>query len=136
MRITTFGMTLALAAVLTLSGTALAGRPTSSLSLVVLGSAEITALSAIVPSQGDQVTFDVSTTQTDRPFVHLRCYQDDAFVYDGWHGFFEGYVLEPAFTLSSDYWTDGAANCVADLVSWPSSGRIKTLATTTFDVSA
>jgi len=102
----------ALVAVLAVAGVALAGKPSSSLSLVVVPSGEAAAATA-EPSYGDHITFDVATTETDRPFVNLRCYQGDNFVADGWEGFFASYVPEPVFTLSSDYWTGGAADCTA-----------------------
>jgi hypothetical protein len=136
MRQITLGAVTALIAVLLLTGSALAGKQTSSLSLVVVGSAEITASSAVEPSQGGQITFDVSTTQTDRPFVNVRCYQGGSWVYDGWHGFFESYVPDPVYTLSSLGWTAGEADCTASLVMWTKSARLKTLATTSFHVSA
>jgi hypothetical protein len=87
------------------------------------------------PSHGGQITFEVSTTQTDRPFVNVRCHQGTSWVYDGWHGFFASYVPDPIYTLSSPYWTQGAATCVADLVTWGSNGRLRTLATTRFSVA-
>ena len=135
MRKTTLGSVAALIAVLLLTGSVLAGKPTSSLSLVVVGTAEVTALSAVEPSQGGQITFDVSTTQADRPFVNVRCSQGGNWVYDGWHGFFESYVPDPVYTLSSPYWTDGEADCTASLVTWSKSARLKTLATTSFHVT-
>src|SRR5688572_18893566 len=101
-RIIVAALTLA-ASLLVLAGTALAGKPGSSLSLVVLSSSSSTALAsaAAEPSYGDQVTFEVSSSQTSRPFVNLRCYQSGVFVYDAWHGFFAGYMPEPNFTLAS-----------------------------------
>ena len=51
------------------------------------------------PSWGDQVTFNVSTTATDRPTVRLHCYQNGNLVYTFSAGFFAGYpwttVLRP-----------------------------------------
>lgn len=124
------------ASLLVLAGTALAGKPSSSLSLVLVSSASSTALSsaAAEPSYGNAVTFDVSST-ADRPFVNVRCYQNGAFVYDGWHGFFAGYLPEPNFTLASSYWTEGAADCMARLVEWGRNGRERTLASLDFHVS-
>ena len=126
------------ASMLVLAGTALAGKPSSSLSLVLLSSSSSAALASAEaePSYGDQVTFDVSSTETSRPFVNLRCYQNGAFVYDGWHGFFDSYVPEPNFTLASGYWTGGAADCTARLVEWGRNGRERTLASLDFHVGA
>ena len=81
------------------------------------------------------MTFDVNTTQTDRPFVNVRCYQAGQFVYDGWHGFFASYKAVPNFTLASTYWTSGAADCVARLVDWSQNGRERELATMSFHVA-
>ena len=125
---------LALIAVFILSGSVLAARPSSSLSLVVL-SDEVSAFTESEPSQGGQITFDVSTTQSDRPFVNVRCHQNGSWVYDGWHGFFESYVPDSVYTLSSPYWTDGAADCTANLLTWGKNGKWKTLATTSFHVA-
>ena len=127
---------LALISVVVLAGTVLAAKPvTSSLSLVVLSGDGFTPLAAAVPEHGGEVTFEVSTTQTERPFVNVRCYQGGNWVYDGWHGFFESYVPDPVYTLSSLYWTSGEANCTANLVMWTKSARLKTLASTSFHVS-
>ena len=116
------------------AGAAFAGNQGSSLSLVVLPSttASVTASASTEASYGGQITFNVSTTQSDLPFVNVRCYQGDAFVYDAWHGFFAEYYEAPVYTLASDYWTGGAATCTARLVYWGKSGRARTLATTTF----
>ena len=48
-----------------------------------------------------RVTFNVSTTATDRPFVGLRCWQGTNFVYDGYVGYFPGAMFDPWFTLDS-----------------------------------
>jgi hypothetical protein len=66
---------------------ALAGKPggggkgNSSISLVLLnGDTE--------PHFGGSVTFNVSTTATDQPWVNVSCYQNGAWVYGQWQGFF------------------------------------------------
>jgi hypothetical protein len=123
---------------LTLAGTAFAGKPSSSLSLVLVSPSQTTALAsaAAEASYGSDVTFDVSSSETNRPFVNLRCYQNGAFVYDAWHGFFASYAPEPNFTLASSYWLGGAADCTARLVEWSRNGRERTLASLDFHVSA
>lgn len=133
----TIAAALVVAVTMALAGTALAGKPTSSLSLVLVSSSSTTALAsaAVEPAYGSQVTFDVSSTETNRPFVNLRCYQNGAFVYDGWSGFFDSYVPESNFTLASGYWTGGAADCTARLVEWGRNGRERTLATLDFHVA-
>lgn len=122
-----------IAAALLVAGTALAGKSTSSLRLVVLQS-DGARVVASEPSWGGQITFDVSTTETDRPFVNVRCHQGAAFVYDGWHGFFDAYVPEATYTLSSLSWTGGGADCVARLVAWRN-GRERVLTTSSFRVT-
>jgi hypothetical protein len=119
------------------AGAALAGKPSSSLNLVVLspGVAQTTTAAAAQPSYGGQITFDVSTTETDHPYVNVRCYQGSVFVYDTWQGFWSGYYTDPVFTLTSGYWTGGAADCTARLVSLGSTGREKTLRSVAFHVA-
>jgi hypothetical protein len=116
-------------------GTALAGKPTSSLSLVMVGSDGARVAATAEPTWGSRITFDVSTTQTDRPFVNVRCYQAGQFVYDGWHGFFASYRLDPTFTLASTYWTSGPADCTARLIDFGQNGRERELAAMGFHVA-
>jgi hypothetical protein len=118
-----------------LAGTAFAAKPSSTLGLVVLPPEGISAAATSQPSHGDEITFDVSTNQTDRPFVSVRCYQGGTFVYDGWHGFFASYASDPIYTLASTYWTSGAADCTARLVYFASNGRERTLASMDFHVT-
>jgi hypothetical protein len=67
-------------------------------------------------NRGDEITFTVSTTATDRPFVGVRCYQGTNFVYDGYAGYFESALYSKNFTLSNPYWAEGtAAGCTARL---------------------
>ncbi|KRB48322.1 hypothetical protein ASD90_08760 [Terrabacter sp. Root181] len=89
-----------------------------------------------VVNYGDQVTFTVSTTVTDRPMVKLYCYQDGTEVYWSSAGFFPDYPWPWArdFTLRSDYWTGGAADCTATLYYSAGHNKFPTLATTSFHV--
>jgi hypothetical protein len=135
MRKTTVSLAVGLVALATATGAAFAGKQGSSLNLVVLSTAE-TPAAATQPSYGGQITFDVSTTETDRPSVNVHCYQGTILVYDAWQGFWPGYYTDPVFTLSSGYWTGGAADCTARLVSFGSNGREKTLASLDFHVAA
>ena len=107
----------------------------SSLQLIVLSAARATADVSASPSHGDEVTFDVKTS-VDRPFVGLRCWQGDAFVYDAYVGYFPGYYdPTPSFTLDSGYWAAGQdATCTARLINWNRQGREDVLATTSFAV--
>jgi hypothetical protein len=127
------GTTLALLATgVAVAGKGGGGKSSSSIALVVVSST-----ADVGPHYGDQVTFDVSTTATDRPFVNLRCYQDGAWVYDGWRGFFEDYNREPIYTLSAPgYWEGGGADCTARLIEFDRNGRERTLATMDFQVEA
>ncbi len=79
------------------------------------------------PNWNDQVTFDVSTTATDKPWVRLDCYQGGAWVSTSSAGFFATYPWPANFTLSSGGWTGGAADCTATLYMTTSNGRSKTL---------
>jgi len=73
-----------------------------------------------VPHYGQQVTFNVSTTATDKPSVKLNCYQGGVLVYTHSAGFYAGYPWpwEQTFTLRSGAWTGGAADCTAELYFW------------------
>lgn len=87
------------------------------------------------PNWNDQVTFDVSTTATDKPWVKLNCYQSGTWVSTSTAGFFPAYPWAPNFTLASGGWTSGAADCTATLYLVTSNGRSKTLATLGFHVN-
>jgi hypothetical protein len=80
------------------------------------------------PDYGETITFDLST-RAAKPYVNVRCYQGTAFVYDGWVGYYAGAWFDKDFTLASNAWTGGAADCVARLVSYGKNGREQTLAT-------
>jgi hypothetical protein len=82
-----------------------------------------------LPNWGDQVTFTVSTTATDRPTVRLYCYQSGSLVYTFSAGFWSGYPWTTVYGLSSQSWTGGAADCTASLVYSGNNGRINTVAT-------
>ena len=83
-----------------------------------------------------RVTFNVSTTATDRPFVGLRCWQGTNFVYDGYVGYFPGAMFDPWFTLDSESWADGAsASCTARLFYYDRRGNQNVLMQQSFPVS-
>jgi hypothetical protein len=107
------------------------GKPggSSSLSLVMVDPADTQA------NHGDVVTFDVSTTATDKPYVNLRCYQVGTIVYDYWAGFYDGAWFGQDFTLASAYWQSGGADCVARLAYWARNGRERTVAQMDFFVA-
>ena len=87
------------------------------------------------PHYGDAVTFTISTTVTDQPWVNLKCYQGGTLVAEGWDGFFAGALGDRLFGLYSPAWTGGAADCTAWLVDY-ANGRWKQLASTSFHVDA
>jgi hypothetical protein len=66
-------------------------------------------------NQGDWITFTVSTTATDQPWVNLKCWQGGDLVAQGWNGYFEGSLTGRNFGLYSPAWTAGAADCTAYL---------------------
>lgn len=87
------------------------GKPprggTATISLVLLNSTDGLA------HYGQTVTFNVSTTATDQPWVNLKCYRNGALVAEGWNGYFDGSLTGRNFGLSSPQWTGGAADCTA-----------------------
>lgn len=85
------------------------------------------------PHYGDQVTFEVSTTATDRPQVILDCSQDGRWVSTAQAMFVPGTL----FTLASGWWTGGAAECTATLGMTNAQGmKFRALASTSFHVDA
>lgn len=106
------------------------GSTSSSLSLVLLNSSDGQA------HWGQQVTFNVSTTATESPFVSLNCYQGGTWVLTASAGFFPSYPWSRDFTLSSSYWPSGAADCTARLYMTKDGSRTTTLATLSFHVYA
>jgi hypothetical protein len=104
-----------------------------SLVLVSPAGAASSADAAGGPRFGDQVTFDIATTETASPYVGLKCFQSGATVGEAWEGFFDGALGDRTFTLASPLWTSGAADCTASLGSYVN-GRWKTLAATSFHV--
>ena len=71
----------------------------------------------------ERVTFNISTTATTSPFVHLRCYQNGTLVGEGRQGFFEGALGNWWFYLGpTPSWTSGAADCTATLEKSTSKG--------------
>jgi len=112
---------------------ALGGRGNSSISLVMLSGS--TGATGSGPQIGNQVTFEITTTATDQPWVNVNCYQDGAWAYGQWHGFFPGYQFGQTFSLGpTTLWQAGAAECTATLAMWQN-GRDKALASTSFHVN-
>jgi len=87
-----------------------------------------------LPHYGQHVSFNVSTTATNKPWVELDCYQGGALVYQDWRGFFESSLTGQKFTLgTSEAWQSGAADCTAWLEKYTKRGW-KHLASTSFHV--
>jgi hypothetical protein len=89
-----------------------------------------------LPNWNDQVTFNVSTTATNRPYVVLNCYQSGTWVSTANAGFFPEYPWAPDFTLASGGWMSGAADCTATLYMFTSNGKTKNLTSMSFHVGA
>jgi hypothetical protein len=108
---------------------------TSTISLMVVGTAGVATAATIDATYGGTVSFNISTTATAYPFVNLKCYQNGALVAQGWAGFFDGALGSRTFGLYSPQWTGGAADCTANL-DMKSGTKWKVLATTAFHVGA
>lgn len=89
-----------------------------------------------VPNWNDQVTFEVSTSATDKPWVRLDCYQAGTWVSTTTHGFFSDYPWPATFTLASGGWTGGDGDCTATLYAVGSNGKARDLAAMSFHVGA
>ena len=88
-------LSLSLLALFAFAGTAVASKTSASSSITgpYLASATgspLTAASATTAQFGDTITFNVSTTATNNPFVNLNCYQNGALVMNSWSAFFPG----------------------------------------------
>jgi hypothetical protein len=110
-----------------------AGGTTSgggTLSLVLLDSTDGS------PHWGQHVTFDVSATATTRPMVGVTCTQGGMQVYSMTAGFFPDYPWTTTYTLKSNAWTSGAADCTASLYYIAANGKEPVLATLPIHVEA
>jgi hypothetical protein len=89
------------------------------------------------PNWGDTVTFDVSTSATQAPYVDLTCVQGGTQVYSATGGWSPNYPWpwSKNMNLTSDLWTSGAASCHARLYMITRKGT-STLATLDFAVGA
>lgn len=88
-----------------------------------------------LPNWRDTVTFNISTTATAQPYVHMVC-SGNGIGYDSWKGVFPGSLdTNWNFVLSSGGWTGGAADCTASLGMYTRHG-FKQLASASFHVDA
>lgn len=88
-----------------------------------------------VPNWQDTVTFNMSTTATAQPYVHLTC-SGNGVGYDSWKGVFPGSLdTNWNFVLASGGWSSGAADCTATLGMYTKRG-FNQLASTSFHVDA
>jgi len=85
-----------------------------------------------VPNWDESITFDVTTTATDYPYVDVACRQNGTTVYGATTGYFASYPWPwtQTMTLFSYAWTSGGASCTATLYYF--SGR-KTVTLTTLN---
>jgi hypothetical protein len=84
---------------------------------------------------GARVTFDVATTATAYPYVHLMCYANGSLVGEGRQGFFSNALGNEWFILGpTDNWSAGAADCTAKLEKATNKGGWSVLGSTTFHV--
>lgn len=132
--------TIALVLALALVPSALAGKSKpggGSSSSSLTGPVMVTDLNGDgLPNHGDSITFNVSTTATSSPEVGLRCYQGNAWVLDGYVGYYPSYAFNPYFTLDSSYWdSTQSASCTARLFYYDNRSREHVLATLSFDVA-
>jgi len=114
-------------------------KSSSSISLVVMsGSSSLAGASSSSAHHGDEVTFAVSSSATDKPYVLLNCYQGTTWVYSGQAGFYPSFPSYPnslLFRLSSSVWPGGSADCTARMGSLnPDGTRFRELASTSFHV--
>jgi len=112
-----------------------AGGKTSTkgtIELVLVNSADTVA------NWGEQVRFTVSTTATSEPRVDLKCYQGGTLVYAGTTGYYDSYPWPwtQTFTLYSQSWTGGDADCTAVLYKLANTGSKTTLNSLSFHAFA
>ena len=87
-----------------------------------------------LPNFNDVVQFNISTTATTQPYVHLMCKQNRTMVAEGWRGYFAGSLDYPWFGLNGGQWASGAGDCTAYLVKGTTATGYTNLASTTFHV--
>ena len=89
-----------------------------------------------LPNFGDTVMFNVSTTATTQPYVHMQCFQNRVRVIESWRGYFAGSLDTPNFGLWGGTWAGGAADCTADLMKGSTASGYTLLGSTSFHVDA
>ncbi len=89
------------------------------------------------PDWGDRVHFTLTTSNT-RPVVSLTCTQGGSVVYGDSRPYYWPNIRDDdgVFTLSSQSWTSGAAECRAAVQGTSKNGRVVTLGSLTFQVGA
>jgi hypothetical protein len=84
---------------------------------------------------GDVVTFNVSSN-APYYYVRLDCSQSGTLVWEGYAGFYVGWLWGTTYTLAGQLWHGGAANCTAQLYSQNADGtNTQNLATNSFTVA-
>jgi hypothetical protein len=119
-----------------LAGKTGGGKPGSGGSSTITGPVMVVDLNGDgLPNWGDTVSFNVSTTATTQPYVHMVC-SGNGIGYDSWKGVFPGSLdTNWNFVLSSGGWTSGAANCTATLGMYTKQG-FRQLTSMSFAVGA
>jgi len=116
------------------------GKPGGKGSTTTNGTIELVLVNSAdsVANWGEQVRFKVSTTATSQPHVDLKCYQGGTLVYGGTTGYYDGYPWPwtQTFTLYSQSWTGGDADCTAVLYKLANTGSKTTLNSLSFHVYA
>ena len=116
------------------------GKPGGKGSTTTNGTIELVLVNSAdsVANWGEQVRFNVSTTATTEPRVDLKCYQGGALVYGGTTGYYDSYPWPwtQTFTLYSQSWTGGDADCTAASTSSPTPARKTTLNSLSFHAYA
>jgi len=130
------GLLIAAMAIALIAGTAFAARGGNHATKNGSGTIAVVYMDGATEATfGSRVTFAISTTATDYPFVHLRCYQAGLLVLDGWQGFFPTALGNEWFYLGpTPAWSSGSASCTADLDKSTKRGW-SVLASTSFDVA-
>ena len=73
---------------------------------------------------GQRVTFDMYTTATDSPFVHVRCSQSGTLVFEDTQGYFPSALGDQWFVLGpTPLWQGGAADCTGTLEKYARRGN-------------
>ena len=90
-----------------------------------------------LPNRTERIHFTLSTSNT-HPIVSLTCTQGGSLVYADSRPYYWPNIWDDdgIFTLASQAWSSGAADCRADVKGTSSNGRTVTLGSMTFNAGA